>query len=65
MPQKVLWWLEITLTQNNQMLCVILHHLYDLKNVTKTHGGVILLVKLSVFHVFKIVQMVLNHGKHH
>ena len=29
------------------MLCAIWHHLYNLKNVKNTHGGVILLVKLQ------------------
>ena len=29
------------------MLCAIWYHLYNLKNVKNTHGGVILLVKLQ------------------
>ena len=29
------------------MLCAIWHHLYNLKNVKNTHGGVILLVMLQ------------------
>ena len=37
--------------------CAIWYHLYNLKNVKKTHGGVLLLVKLQ--------QMVPNHAKHH
>ena len=28
------------------MICVIWYHLYNLKNVKNTHGGVLLLVKL-------------------
>ena len=30
----------------NKMLCVIWYHLYNLKNVKNTNGGVLLLVKL-------------------
>ena len=29
------------------MLCAIWYHLYNLKNVKNTHGGVLLLVKLQ------------------
>ena len=29
------------------MCCAIWHHLYNLKNVKNTHGGVLLLVKLQ------------------
>ena len=29
------------------MRCAIWYHLYNLKNVSNTHGGVILLVKLQ------------------
>ena len=29
------------------MLCVIWHHLYSIKNVKNTHGGVLLLAKLQ------------------
>ena len=29
------------------MLCAICYHLYDLKNVKYTHGGVLVLVKLQ------------------
>ena len=29
------------------MLCAIWYHLYNLKNLKKTHGGVLLLVKLQ------------------
>ena len=44
------------------MLCAIWYHLYNLKNVKNTHGGVLILVKLQAtkintspwmfFHVF-------------
>ena len=30
-----------------ELRCVIWKHLYNLKNVKKTHGGVLLLVKLQ------------------
>ena len=41
------------------------YHLYNFKNSKNTHGGVLLLlVKLhGCFHVFKILQMVLNCAK--
>ena len=29
------------------ILCAIWHHLYNLKNVKNTHGGVLILVKLQ------------------
>ena len=29
--------------------CAIWYHLYNLKNVKNTHGGVLILVKLQVF----------------
>ena len=37
------------------MLCAIWYHLYNLKNVKKNHGGVLLIVKLqtSVYHFTK------------
>ena len=62
------------------MRCAIWNHLYSLKNVKSTHGGVLTLVKLQteacnftkintplwgVFHVFKIVQIVPNRATHH
>ena len=62
------------------MLCAIQYHLYNLRNVKNTHGGVLLLVKLQAsvcnftesntlllvaFHVFEIKQIVLNRPKHH
>ena len=31
------------------MLCAIWYHLYDLKNVKNTHGGLSLLVKLKAY----------------
>ena len=31
------------------MFCAIWHHLFNLKNVKNTHGGVLLLVKLQGF----------------
>ena len=31
-----------------EMLCLIWYHLYNLKNVKMTHGGVLLLIKLQV-----------------
>ena len=50
----------------------IWYHLYNFKDVKHTHGGVFRLVKLqaqassmSIFHVFKIVQMVPNRVTHH
>ena len=50
------------------MSYAISYHLYHLKNVKNTHGGVLLLVTLhtfmGVFHIFKIVQMVPNRAKH-
>ena len=58
------------------MRCAIWYHLYNIKNVKKTHGGVLLLVKLQpatllkltlpmgVFYVFKIAQMVPNRATH-
>ena len=33
------------------MLCTIWYHLYNLKNVKNTHGGVLLLVKLQALKV--------------
>ena len=51
--------------------CPILHHLYNLKNVESTHGGVnpATLLKVHspivVFCFFKIVQKVTNRAKHH
>ena len=59
------------------MLCAIWYHLYNLKNVKNTHGGVLLLVKLQAlackfaksdsawmfFAFFYIVKMVRNRAK--
>ena len=62
------------------MRYTIWYHLSNLKNVKNTHGGVVILVKFqaeacnvtkintptwSVFHVFKIGQMVPNRATHH
>ena len=53
------------------VLCAIWYHSYNSKNVKNTDGAVLLLVKLQalafmgVFHVFKIVHMVLNRAIHH
>ena len=44
------------------MRCVFWYHLYNLKHMKNTHGGVLLLVKL---HFIQIVQMVPNRAKHH
>ena len=38
-----LWSSEV----NNVMRCAIWYHLYNLKNVSSTHGGVLILVKLQ------------------
>ena len=64
-----------------ERLCTMWNHFYNLKNVKKTNGGKILLVKLhfatcnfnksktlptiGVLHVFKIGEMVPNRAKHH
>ena len=42
------------------MFCAIWYHLYNLKNVKKTHGGVLLLVKLQVKAKLLNVTHVLN-----
>ena len=34
-------------TQKYGMCCAIWHHLYNLKNVKNTYGGVLILVKLQ------------------
>ena len=51
------------------MLCAIWYHLYNFKNTKNTHGGVLLLVKVTLlhgcFHIFKIAQMVPNRATHH
>ena len=64
---------------NIVMRCTIWYHLYNLKTVKKTHGRVLLLVKLQAkgcnftksnallwmfFTFFKIVQIVPNWEKH-
>ena len=35
------------------MRCLIWYHLYNLKNVKNTHGGVLILVKLQLEATFK------------
>ena len=49
------------------MLCTIWYHLYNLKNVENTHGGVLLLVKLQnwAFLRLQMVQMIPNRATHH
>ena len=44
------------------MHCAIRHHLYNLKNVRNTHGGV--LIYIFKIYVFQIVQMVPNRAKY-
>ena len=60
------------------MLCGIFYHLYNLRNVKNTHGGVLLIVKVRaencsftkyntaawVFHIFDLLQMLPNRAKH-
>ena len=43
-----------------EMLCAIWYHLYNFKNVKKTHGGVLLLVKSQA-----LLQVTLLHGCFH
>ena len=33
-----------------EMLCTIWYHLYNLKNLKNTHGGVLLLLKVALLH---------------
>ena len=51
------------------MCCTIWYHLHILKIVKNTHGGVLLLVKVTLLHGcfsrFLNVQMVLNRATHH
>ena len=47
------------------MLCTILYHLYNLKNMKNTHGGVLLFFSMGIFRVFQIVQMLPNRGRRH
>ena len=42
--KKCLWWKFV-------MRSVIWYHLYNFKNVKKTHGGMLLLVKLQAFNL--------------
>ena len=39
------------------MRCAIWHHLYNLKNVKNTHGGVLILVKLQEFRMRVFVSL--------
>ena len=41
---------EATQVKSYVMPCKIWYHLYNLKNVKNTHGGVLLLVKLQTKH---------------
>ena len=54
------------------MRCAIWYHLYNLKNVKNTHGGVLILVKLqasafflSCFNFFQQESMSVNISSHH
>ena len=51
------------------MCCTIWYHLHILKIVKNTHGGVLLLVKVTLLHRcflrFLNVQMLLNRATHH
>ena len=38
---------DVSRTQGNVMRCAIWYHLYNLKNVKNTHGGVLILIKLQ------------------
>ena len=40
-------YINTLLKSKNVMRCAIWYHLYNLKNVKNTHGGVLLLVKLQ------------------
>ena len=43
-------------TDGYVMLCAIWYHLYNLKSVKNTHGGVLLLVKLQVLFSLQLYQ---------
>ena len=43
------------------MRCAIWDHLYNLKNVQKTHGGVLLLVKFQAKSM-QLYKLTLHHG---
>ena len=45
--EEIILLLKTTNMQLHVMLCAIWPHLYNLKNVKNTHGGVLLLVKLQ------------------
>ena len=40
---------HVLITNSNVMFCAIWYHLFNLKNVKNTHGGVLLLVKTQAF----------------
>ena len=56
----------LLLPKHIMMLCAIWYHMYNLKNVKNTHGGVLLL-KVTLlngrFSRFLIAQMVPNRAK--
>ena len=68
---------KIGIQRQYVMRCAIWYHLYDLKNVKNTHGGVLILVKSAwnftkintpawvLFTFFLIVQMIPNRSTHH
>ena len=51
------------------MHCTIWYHLYNLTNVKNTNGGVLLLVKVALFHGcfsrFLNCTNIPNHATHH
>ena len=47
MKKNWTWWCSNELITLYETLCAIWYHLYSLKNVKITHGGVLLLVKLQ------------------
>ena len=52
-----------TVSTINVMRCAIWYHLYNLKNVKNTHGGVLILVKLQANVSFDISQIVGRCGR--
>ena len=45
--RKIIWTLQLIYV----VYCTIWYHLYNLKNVENTHGGVLILVKLQALHM--------------
>ena len=45
---KLYKWYQIAQSITYVVRCAIWHHLYNLKNVKNTHGGVLILVKLQL-----------------